>query len=114
MEDYTYPGAEDIKDITLIAGDGRITLADCDKDNPNLITVENLSRDFCFAVKGDTGWLSLRLEDVFLVGAGDQNVAVKVEGMPAPIDVPADTSKPIRAADPARKGVVVELRATPN
>lgn len=114
VEDYTYPGAENYKDITLIKGDGRITLVDCDANDPTLIKVEQLTKDFCFSVKGDTGWLTLRLEAAFLLGAGDQKVAVKVEGMADPINVAPATREPIQAADPAKKGVIVELRASPN
>lgn len=115
MEDYSYPGAAKIeaeRGIKLISGDGRIMLSDCD-GNPDLIKVEALTEDVCFAVKGDTGWLSLRLDAVFLVAAGDQDVAVTVEGMSAPISVPEGKFRPIQAVDPARRGVVLEIRATP-
>lgn len=116
VEDYSYPGAAQIKEtrgIELFRGDGRITLADCTSD-ANLIRVESLTEDVCFAVQGDTGWLSLRLEAVFLVGAGDQDVSVTVEGMTNAVEVPEGTTRPIMAVDPARKGVVLELRAAPS
>ncbi|MEU4775139.1 hypothetical protein [Micromonospora sp. NPDC023644] len=115
VEDYSYPGAAQIletRGIQLFRGDGRITLADCTGDS-NLIRVESLAEDVCFAVKGDTGWLSLRLEAVYLVGAGDQDVSVTVEGMANTVEVPEGTSMPVMAVDPARRGVVVELRASP-
>jgi hypothetical protein len=115
VEDYKYPGAAAIEAAggpKLISGDGHIQLADCD-GNPDLVKMETLLDDVCFAVQGDTGWLSLRVDAVFLVGAGDQDVAVSVEGMTAPILVPEGNSRPVQAVDPARRGLVVEIRATP-
>ncbi|HLL67054.1 MAG TPA: hypothetical protein VK453_15325 [Micromonosporaceae bacterium] len=114
VENYTYPGATNIEvneGIKLIKGDGRIVKADCD-GNPDLIKVETLIKDVCFSVKGDTGWLTMQIEAVFLVGAGDQNLAVKVDGMATPINVPEGTSRSVQAADPTRRGLVVELRAS--
>ena len=115
VEDYNYPGAAAIeaeRGFKLISGDGHIMLADCD-GGAEQIRVETLVEDVCFAVDGDTGWLSLRLDAVFLVNAGDQDVAVSVEGMSAPIEVPEGTYRPIQAVDPAHRGLVVEIRATP-
>lgn len=114
VEDYTYPGAAQIEQergITLVRGDGRITLADCD-GNSELIKIETLTQDACFLVDGDTGWLAVRVDAVFLVGAGDQDVAVTVEGMSAPISIPEGNSRPVQAVDPTRRGIVVEIRAT--
>ncbi|RZU51069.1 hypothetical protein EV385_2867 [Krasilnikovia cinnamomea] len=117
VEDYSYPGAAEIEakgGPKLLAGDGRITYVDtCDENDLTQIKLETLSNDVCFAVKGDTGWLSLRVDAVFLLGAGDQHVSAKVEGMPEAIEVAEGTSQPVRAADPTRRGIVVELRATP-
>ncbi|MEU8665244.1 hypothetical protein [Actinoplanes philippinensis] len=115
VEDYSYPGAAAIPEITLIKGDGRITLVPCDTANPDLITVESIGRTvFCFAVQGDSGWLSLRLDRVFLVGAGDQKVAAKVtaNGVTDTVNIGAGGIESIGVEDPDF-GVLLELRATP-
>ncbi|PYC69224.1 hypothetical protein C7C45_16140 [Micromonospora arborensis] len=117
VEDFSYPGAAAIKqsrDIELIKGDGRITLVDC-TDNPALIRVESLLRtDFCFAVKDDTGWLSLRLDGVFFIHSGDQKVAAKVaaNGVEETINIRENSLEPVGVGDPDF-GVLLELRATP-
>jgi len=116
VEDYAYPGAAEIErteGIRLLRGDGRILLAKCDAGNADLIKVESIARgDFCFAVKGTAGRLDLWVQGVFLVGAGARNVAVTVEGLETPIEVPSGAARPVLAADPAKAGVVVGLRAS--
>ncbi|MFG1948661.1 S1 family peptidase [Nonomuraea sp. NPDC048826] len=114
VEDFRYPGAESIDDIELIRGDGRITLVECTTD-PQLITVESVGRSkFCFRVKGDTGWLSLRLDAVFLVGAGDQVVeaTITANGEEETVVVPEGQVRPTGATDP-NFAVLLELRASP-
>lgn len=114
VEDFRYPGAESIEDIELIRGDGRIMLAECTGD-PQLITVESVGRlVYCFRVKGDTGWLSLRLDGVFLVGSGDQVVAAKIttNGEEQTVVVPEGEVRPTGANDP-NFAVLLELRASP-
>ncbi|MDG4807731.1 hypothetical protein O7634_13315 [Micromonospora sp. WMMD1120] len=117
VEDFSYPGAAAIKqsrDIELIKGDGRITLVDC-TDNPELIRVESLLRtDFCFSVKGDSGWLSLRLDGVFLIHSGDQKVAAKVaaNGVEETVNIRENSIQQVGIGDPDF-GVLLELRATP-
>ncbi|MFC7108774.1 hypothetical protein ACFQQB_55290 [Nonomuraea rubra] len=114
VEDFRYPGAESIDDIELIRGDGRITLAEC-TDDPQLITVESVGRSkFCFRVKGDTGWLSLRLDAVFLVGSGDQEVeaTITANGEEQTVVVPEGEIRPTGTTDPDF-AVLLELRASP-
>jgi hypothetical protein len=114
IEDFRYPGAESIEDIELIRGDGRIMLVEC-TDDPALITVESVGREvFCFRVTGDTGWLSLRLDRVFLVGAGDQTVAATItaNGAQETVTVPEGQVRPTGTTDPDF-AVLLELRATP-
>lgn len=114
VEDFRYPGAESIEDIELIRGDGRIMLATCNGD-PQLITVESVGRSvYCFRVKGDTGWLSLRLDRVFLVGSGDQVVAATVttNGEQQTVVVPEGEVRPTGTTDP-NFAVLLELRASP-
>ncbi|MDG4779046.1 hypothetical protein O7614_05220 [Micromonospora sp. WMMD961] len=117
VEDFSYPGAaaiEQARDIELIKGDGRITLVDC-TTNPELIRVESLLRtDFCFLVKGDTGWLSLRLDGVFLIHSGDQRVAAKVaaNGTEETINIRENQVESVGIGDPDF-GVLLEIRATP-
>lgn len=116
VEDYSYPGADAIPDITLIKGDGRITLVECDSGKPDLITVESIGRAvYCFSVRGDSGWLSLRLDRVFIIGAGDQEVAAKVtaDGVTETVTVAEGKLEPIGVTDPDF-GVLLELRATPS
>ncbi|MFB4285810.1 trypsin-like serine protease [Nonomuraea sp. MTCD27] len=114
VEDFRYPGAESIEEIELIRGDGRITLVECTTD-PQLITVESVGRSkFCFRVKGDTGWLSLRLDSVFLVGSGDQVVeaTITADGEEQTVVVPEGQVRPTGTTDPDF-AVLLELRASP-
>ncbi len=113
VEDYAYPGRENITGIELIKGDGRIMMVDCTGD-PELITVESIGRTvYCFRVNGDTGWLSLRLDRVFLVGAGDQNVeaTITANGTDQTVVVPEGEVRPTGATDP-NFAVLLELRAS--
>jgi hypothetical protein len=112
-EDFSYPGAKNIPDIELIKGDGHITMVECTND-PALITVESIGRTvYCFRVDGDTGWLSLRLDRVFLVGSGDQEVAATItaNGTEETVVVPEGQVRPTGATDP-NFAVLLELRAS--
>lgn len=117
VEDYSYPGAAEIeatRGIKLIKGDGGIVLADCDGDT-DLISVESIGREwFCFQARRDNGWLSLRLDRVFLIGAGGQDVSAKVvaNGTEQDVQIPEGELRPIGIGDP-NYGVLLELRTTP-
>ncbi|TVP35038.1 hypothetical protein A3L22_09410 [Streptomyces griseus subsp. griseus] len=101
VEDYTYPGAEDIlatKGIKLKKGDGHILLADCDP-NAKQIQVMTVADEatgradqYCFRSTARTGYLTLELPRVFFlelmtseqpisadVMAGDKKTTVDVE-----------------------------------
>jgi hypothetical protein len=113
VEDFSYPGAESIDDIELIKGDGRIMMVNCTNDR-DLIKVESLGLDYCFRVKGDTGWLRLRVEGVFLIASGDQTVTATftANGEEQTAVIPESEIAPIGTTDPDY-AVLLELRATP-
>jgi hypothetical protein len=116
VEDYSYPGAEAIqqaREIELIKGDGRLMLVDCTGD-PGQLVVESIGRlKYCFALSGASGWLSLRLDQVFLIGAGEQSVqaTVTAKGVQETVSVPEGGTRPVGTSDP-NFGVLLELRAT--
>lgn len=83
VEDFAYPGADQIlaeRGITLLAGDGSITLADCGP--PGLIEIQSSAQGrICFrAVDGrwgrfpSDGYLTMQIPDVYLI-KGDDHTA---------------------------------------
>jgi hypothetical protein len=75
VEDFDYPGADRIlaeRGIELKRGDGHIVLADCAGQNLLRISARGQSNQaVCFRVSGDEGWLTLRLEQAYLVRTND-------------------------------------------
>ncbi|GGL15400.1 hypothetical protein [Mangrovihabitans endophyticus] len=118
VEDYTYPGAAAIeasRHITLVSGDGNITLVECGSQS-DLIEVESYNNVsdavYCFAVRGDHGQLSLEIPKVFFIWAGDESVTATItvagEEQP-PVVVPANDGEAVGAADPKNHAVLLEL-----
>ncbi|MEU7531754.1 hypothetical protein AB0A74_38885 [Saccharothrix sp. NPDC042600] len=83
MEDFAYPGAEQIRrrdDVRLISGDGHILYVDdkdCGTPRPEFITVyttDQIGRGgegvVCFRVTGPSGHLTLELPAVFEIHSG--------------------------------------------
>jgi hypothetical protein len=119
VEDFSYPGAAAVKQqrgIELISGDGRITLLDnCDGAEPK-IQVETFATGaeprYCFAVKGNTGRLTLNVPNVYLIFAGDEQLYAKytVDGNPEDVTIKANGLAGI-GAESEDAGVLLELRA---
>ncbi len=113
VEDFSYPGAAAIADIELLRGDGKITRAECTGDT-SMIVVESIARqNFCFRVTGAGGWLTLRLDRVFIVQAGAQTVEATItsNGEEETVVVPEGELRPTGTTDP-NFAVLLELRAT--
>lgn len=119
VEDFSYPGAAAIqaaKGISLISGDGHIMLAECGSAD-NLIRVESYSNInepvYCFRVLGTKGLLTLHIEKVFFVWAGDTAVTatITINGrQQPPVVVPANDGEPVGYEDPANHAILLELR----
>ncbi|MFG2009985.1 hypothetical protein ACGFNF_13025 [Micromonospora sp. NPDC048868] len=122
-EDFSYPNAAAIKadrGITLLRGDGNITLVDCgDYSGKVRVRSNNLdlpSGEFCFQVRGEQGWLTLELRDAYQVrGDGESNIDAKVtvNDVEQSVDVPLDAWANFGVASGQDPAVLVELRATP-
>ena len=119
VEDYAYPLADKIlqeKGIKLVKGDGHILLVDCDAAG-DIITVQSYTSatDFCFQVKGGTGYLALELERVYFVKSENRDleatVSVAGEAGTATKDVPANEWVPFGEAANNGPATLLELRA---
>lgn len=79
VEDFAYPGADQIHDVKLISGDGHIVYADCATTPVDGIGVLKVytSRDLggtvCFKILADRGLLNLELPQVFEIRGDGQN-----------------------------------------
>ncbi len=119
VEDYSYPGAVTIKaerGIELISGDGNITLlADCTGSTPK-IKIETFlpggEAMYCFAVRGDSGYLKLDVPNVYFIWSGDEplNAKYTVDGVAGSVDLDANRLKEVGASSPDAS-VLLELRA---
>jgi len=88
VEDYTYPGAEQIlrtRGITLLHGDGHIRLVDCPAILTGLIVVySDTTLDttgggrYCFQVTGPTGVVTMRVPDAFQIKGDSHTVQAVV------------------------------------
>ncbi|MFE3121846.1 FG-GAP-like repeat-containing protein [Streptomyces hydrogenans] len=87
FEDGSYPNAEQIfteKGIKLVRGDGNITLVDCDPTIKQIrvmaVKDESVNRQgtYCFASHARTGLLTLELDRVFAIDAGDQPLSAEL------------------------------------
>jgi hypothetical protein len=77
-EDFSYPGADAIfkqLKIRLLGGDGNILLVDCNGADQQIVVYSSV-RDFddeayCFSVRGNTGSVSLELQQFYLIRTDD-------------------------------------------
>ncbi|MFC0845543.1 hypothetical protein ACFH04_17765 [Streptomyces noboritoensis] len=98
VEDFAYPGAARIeadRKITLIKGDGHIVLADSCDGSPQQIKVwtrNDGSKDVCFRVIGKSGYLAMKIADVWAVDTKDR---------PVTADLTADGGKTHQTVDVA-------------
>ncbi len=129
VEEQDYPNAAQIlaaRKIKLIKGDGHITLADCGAD-PNhppadLVLVQSLDLinypdpNFCFKTKGSSGYLTMEINQVYLIRGEDvRTIAAKVETFDDPPvvevkQVVPQTWVPVGIGESRGDATVLELR----
>ncbi|MFI1106085.1 hypothetical protein [Streptomyces melanogenes] len=96
VEDFAYPGASGIeanRKITLIKGDGHIVLSDSCDGSPQQIKVwtrTNGNKDVCFRVIGKSGYLAMKIAEVW---------AVETKDRPVTADLTADDGKTHQTVD---------------
>ncbi|MFC8453850.1 hypothetical protein [Kitasatospora sp. NPDC057223] len=117
VENFDYPGVADNPRITLLRGDGHVTLADCATPTSIQIwtraTTNNDGR-VCFAVNGTTGYLAVEMPEVFAVQTAGRAVhaSLTADGVTQTLDVPKDGFKGIGEGTGAKPTTLVELRIT--
>lgn len=121
VEDFTYPGADKIKEekgIILKRGDGHIVLADCSSGTG---LMEVLSRDvdkICFRATGTSGYLTVEIPSVFSVkGAAAHTTDVTItapDSTPQEVEVAQGAWTPVgESTDPqGDEYVLVEIRTS--
>ncbi|MFH8596350.1 hypothetical protein [Streptomyces rimosus] len=118
VEDFAYPGADRIlqeQKITLKRGDGRIMLTSCDAPHDIMIKSRTGVGDFCFAVSGNKGYLTMNLPAAFGIWTEDHPVQAKItaDGKETVVNAPKNDYKPFgEAGGSAQSSVLVELRVT--
>ncbi|MBQ0988010.1 hypothetical protein KBZ10_26535 [Streptomyces sp. F63] len=119
VETYDYPNADKIlaeQGIVLKRGDGRITLADCASGTGLLEVYSRANARICFAVTGNSGWLTLELPSVYGVrtSAHDTELDMTAGTEESSVDVPANTWQAVgESADPeGRPHMLVEIRTS--
>ncbi|WP_441246917.1 hypothetical protein [Kitasatospora sp. McL0602] len=81
VESFEYPGAAGIlqeKGITLIKGDGNITLTECGGASQQ-IKIWRRSGDVCFQVSGKTGYLTMEISNVWGLESADHPFSADVK-----------------------------------
>ncbi|GAA0793783.1 hypothetical protein [Spirilliplanes yamanashiensis] len=115
VEDFSYPDAASYPDIKLIRGDGRILIVDCDAGRTSA-EVWSFTRPtpFCFEFKGDNGFVSLELADVYGI-RNNENFAmsakVTVDETTKVVEVPEVDWKGVGVGAGENQAVLLELRA---
>ncbi|OAR22680.1 hypothetical protein A8W25_24090 [Streptomyces sp. ERV7] len=122
VEDFAYPGAARVeadRKITLIKGDGHIVLADSCDGSPQQIKVwtrNNDSKDVCFRVIGKSGYLAMKITDVWAVETKDHPVTADLTAdggkTHQTVDVEPGHFKAVGEATGSQPTALLELRAT--
>lgn len=126
VEDYAYPGAENIlatKGIKLKKGDGRILLADCDPsaNQIQVLTVEDKATgragEYCFRTTAKSGYLTLELPRVFMLelAASDRPISADLtaDGATTTVNVGAGDFKSVgEGVVGGARSTLVEIRVT--
>jgi hypothetical protein len=102
-EDFAYPGADKIQaehGIAVSRGDGHLLFVDCNSGTDLIETWSTIADLQCFGLRGQTGWLTLNIPDVYLVKAGSQALKATVDpgGQPRTVNVPINTWVPLGTA----------------
>ncbi|WP_371655248.1 MULTISPECIES: hypothetical protein [unclassified Streptomyces] len=122
VEDFAYPGATGIeaeKKITLIKGDGHIVLADSCDGSPQQIKVwtrNNDGKDVCFRAIGKSGYLTMKIAEVWAVETGDHPVTADLTAdggkTHQSVDVGPGRFKAVGEASGSQPAALLELRVT--
>ncbi|MEV8475333.1 hypothetical protein [Streptomyces sp. NPDC051173] len=118
VEKFEYPESAKIlkeRGIALFKGDGHITLTDCAAVHDIKVRSRTGQKDFCFAVKGKQGYLSLQLADVYGILTEDHPVEAKItlDGKETTVSAPRNDYTPFgEAGDTRKQAVLLELRVT--
>ncbi|MGI5196197.1 hypothetical protein ACQEVY_21505 [Streptomyces sp. CA-288835] len=119
VEDFNYPGADKIQaeqGITLIRGDGHITLAACDDtaDQLKVLTRAGAAGEFCFTATSTTGYLTLELADVYAIQTESHPVRAELsaEGKTQTVNVAKNAFQGVGEGIGEPATVLLELRIT--
>ncbi|WP_261801924.1 hypothetical protein [Streptomyces sp. ISID311] len=118
VEDFSYPNAARIlqdQKITLKRGDGHIMLTGCDAAYDIMVKSRTGAGEFCFAVRGTEGYLTMELADAFGMWTVGHPVQAKItaDGKETVINAPKNDYKPLgEAGSSEKRSVLVELRVT--
>ncbi|CAM5370310.1 hypothetical protein [Streptomyces abikoensis] len=121
IETFQYPGSAKIaqeKGITLHKGDGHILLTDCAGTYDILVKAIGPigPKNFCFAVKGKQGHLTLEVDRAFGIATEDHPVqaTIRVDGTESLIEAPKNGYRAFGEGDKKvdKPAVLLELRVT--
>ncbi|WP_269853123.1 hypothetical protein [Streptomyces sp. RPT161] len=118
VEDFAYPGAAKIfqdKQILLKRGDGHILLTDCKSPHAIMVESRTAQKQFCFAVSGKQGELTLELPDAYGIWTQDHPVeaTVKSDDKETVVEAGKNDYQPFgESGTSGKRAVLVELRVT--
>ncbi|WP_225320735.1 hypothetical protein [Streptomyces luteolifulvus] len=119
VEDFDYPQADKIlaeQNILLKRGDGHIVLADCATGTGQLEVMARDKSKVCFAVKGNSGWLTVEIPSVYLIRGNDYatEADLTVGTEETTYDITKNTWTPVgeSADEQAREWTLLELRTS--
>ncbi|MER6307533.1 hypothetical protein [Streptomyces sp. NPDC001657] len=118
VEDFGYPNAARIlqdQKISLKRGDGHILLTGCDSAHDIMVKSRTGPGDYCFAVRGTKGYLTMELADAFGLWTEGHPVqaTITADGKATVINAPKNDYKPLgEAGSSEKRSVLVELRVT--
>lgn len=118
VEDFSYPNASRIlqeQKISLKRGDGHIMLTSCDSAHDIMVKSRTGQVDYCFAVRGTKGYLTMELADAFGMWTMGHPVQATITagGKETVVNAPKNDYKPLgEAGSSEKRSVLVELRVT--
>jgi hypothetical protein len=116
VETFEYPGGSNLPGITLVSGDGHILLVGCDEGRTSAeVWKFNVDLPYCFEFKGKTGYVSLKLDDVYGIRNNNDfavNAKVSVAGVEETVAVPADDWQGVGVGAGKGPAVLLELRSS--
>ncbi|MEV5510721.1 hypothetical protein [Streptomyces orinoci] len=118
VETFAYPNAAQIlkeQGITLYTGDGHIMLTNCSAAHDITVKARDAGKDFCFAVTGKKGYLSLNLPGAYGIWTQDYAVTATItsDGKDTVVNAPKNTYTGFGEGDQQKHApsVLVTLRA---